>query len=199
MAYFVTLTDVGMCISGQMSFYVRCSWINRYRLRIFFSQYWPRDYNLRKRFFEASSYARAFARMNYEVADGKLVSDYRVACLRKKKHGTQLRDENSFVQSRGRKSEPKNMKRRKLMGSKTIFTKEWKIVIFALCRWVGSVLSADLIPGRCVSDSSTELRCGVDHKKELSMWLRKWGGQGQMLLQGKCNRMCTIYSHLLNV
>ena len=62
----------------------RCSWINRYSLRIFFSQYWPRDYNLRKRFFEVSSYTRAFARMNYEVADGKFFLEYRVACLRKK-------------------------------------------------------------------------------------------------------------------
>ena len=85
MAYFVTLTDVGMCISGQISFYVRCSWINRYSLRIFFPQYWPRDHNLRKRFFEVSSYARAFARMNYEVADGKFFLEYRVACLRKKR------------------------------------------------------------------------------------------------------------------
>ena len=64
--------------------------------------------------------------MNYEVADGKFFLEYRVVCLRKKKHGRQLKDENSFVQSRGRKSEPKNMKRRKLMGSKTIFTKKWK-------------------------------------------------------------------------
>lgn len=152
-----------------------------------------------------SSYEPAFLPWIMKWPIEQFFLEYRVACVRKASvaHNTAMKIVLWKVEAE--RAKKKNMKRRKLMGGITIFMCDSftflvrKIVIVASCRWTGGVLSADLIPGGCVSNSSAEPGCGVDHKKELSLWLRKWGGQGQMLLQGKNNKMCIIYSHLLNV